>query len=404
MGGAGLAAGVAGVSGCLSQSGIGGGGGGGPIQMGGILPLTGGLANPATWIDRAWKLWRDQVNENGGLLGRQVEFTVYDTELDKSKMRTTAQRLLQQDDVDVFVGPYPTLTMPVISPILEQNDMTVLHLFWPRSHIVDKRNDPDKLPHQFGFSSGAYSYPQVWIEFLDSLSSDMKPQTFGIAGRNDLYGKDALESFEEFLDSADSDFEIVASEMYDPSSTSLSSIARKIKSADPDVVSANSYMGDCQLFFEGAADVNMDADFLWGNVGPQIPEWIPSMGSAGNYVFGSSPYVYSVPTEANEELYGIAQDEHGTKPHYSYGFGYIQMQIYQQAIEAAGEIDQEALKEQFSSMDFDVVTGNISFSDIQFADAPMYVTQVQDQSIEVVYPEERKTAEPVAPLPGSWPN
>lgn len=386
-------AGVAGLSGCLGSS----GGGDDTLHMGGILPLTGGLANPAQWIERAWNLWADDINEDGGLLDREVEFTVYDSELDQGKMRTLTERLIQQDDVDVFVGPYPTLTMPVIAPILEQNDMTVVHQFWPRSHIKDKEENPDKMPRQFGFSAGNYTYPRAFVEYLSALPEADKPKTWAIVGRNDLYGKDGYDSFVEFMDGTD--FEIVFEDYYDPGATSLSSLARSVKQQDPDVVAANSYMGDGILFMEGAADVDLHPDFYWVNVGPQVPEWIPSLGSAGEFVFGSTPYSYTVPTDANEYLYDVAQNEWGELPHYSYGFGYIQMQIYEQALRDVGEVDQAALKDRLETMNFDVVTGELEFDDRNFSTAPMYVTQVQGEDIETVWPEDQATADSVYPYP-----
>jgi ABC-type branched-subunit amino acid transport system substrate-binding protein len=111
-----------------------------------------------------------------------------------------------------------------------------------------------------------------------------------------------------------------------------------------------------------------------------------------------------VPTESNEDLAAIAQDEYNARPHYSYGFGYIQMQIYEQALREAGEVSQDALAEQFSSMTFDTVTGDLQFEDTNFADAPMFVTQVQDENIPVLWPDDLADTEPIAPLPDEWPD
>jgi branched-chain amino acid transport system substrate-binding protein len=395
------AGGITGLAGCTQ----GVGGGEDTIQMGGILPLTGGLADPAQWIERGWTIRVNQVNDEGGLLGRDVELTVYDTELDNQKMQTLTSRLITQDEIDVFLGPYPTITAPVISPILNREGFTVLHMFWPYSQILAYREGEGQWPNQFGFNAGTLNYPEVFIEYLDSLSGDVRPERIALLGRNDIYGEDASAAFHQFVDETD-DMEIVFDQYFEVGSTDLAPAVRPIQDADADVIACNSYMGGSQLFIQAVADVGLHPDFLWANVGPQIPSWIPALESTGEYVLGSTPYAYSVPTDANEQLFQVAQDEYGSLPHYSFGFSAIQFDIYRQAIEEVGEIDQEAIADAWREGTFESVTGGgLEFEDNYIGDnGPMFMTQVQDEELPIVYPPDSQTADPVVPLPDEWPN
>ena len=47
--------------------------------------------------------------------------------------------------------------MPVVAPVLEQNGYTVLHQFWPRSHIKEREQNKNAFPSQYGFSAGNYT-------------------------------------------------------------------------------------------------------------------------------------------------------------------------------------------------------------------------------------------------------
>lgn len=407
-GGSGSAGNDAGSSGGSSGGGDGAtagnaGGGADTITLGGILPLTGGLADPAMWIKRAWNVKVDEMNSDGGLLGKQLKLKVYDSELDKTKMRTLTSKLLDVDNVDLFLGPYPTITMPVIAPLLERAGMTVMHMFWPRSVILDYKNGNGKWPHQFGFSAGAYTYPRAFSKFLGSLPQSAQPKNVAFMGRSDLYGHDSFKSWKEFLGKNAPNVEIVASEYFSPGTSDLSNVARKLKSHNPEMVASNSYMGGSILAMKAIADVGMHPKFIWANVGPQIPSWISALGGTGQYVYGCAPYSYSVPTDANKKLAQTAQDKWNQKPNYSFGFGYMQLQMYEQAIKKNGSLDQDAMAKAFESMQFDVVTGKIGF-DHHFSNAPMFATQVQGKDISIVWPDKYQTKKPVYPLPDKWPN
>jgi branched-chain amino acid transport system substrate-binding protein len=376
-----------------------------PIHFGGILPLTGPISNPAQWIERAWNIRVEQINESGGLLGREVELTVYDTEQpDTQLMQTLTEQLLTQDEVDVFLGPYPTITPPVISPILSRENMTALSIFWPASTTREYQNGEGAWPNQYGITSAMLSYPRAFVNYLDTLSGEIRPERIAMIGRNDVVGEDSATGWRNAIDQVD-DMEIVVDERFEVGSTDLAPVVRTVEGTDADVIAGNSYAQGSQLFTEAVANVGLSPDFLWFLLGPQVPTWIDSLEATGEYVFGSTPYAYSVPTDANDELFDIAQERYGSLPHYSFGFGAIQFDIYRQAIENAGEVSQQELADSFDSMTFESVTGELSFENNYAGNSvPMFLTQVQDEGLPIVYPEETRTAEPIAPLPTEWPN
>src|SRR5690554_2134363 len=77
----------------------------GPIRVGVPLGLTGPAATTADWARMGVELAADEINADGGIDGREVELVVIDTELDPTKAVTAVNRLINQDDVDLIVGP-----------------------------------------------------------------------------------------------------------------------------------------------------------------------------------------------------------------------------------------------------------------------------------------------------------
>src|SRR5512139_2561152 len=92
-----------------------------PIVIGGSLPLTGEFAEPGVWIERGMKFWASEVNAKGGLLGRPVEFKIYDDESSTAKAVTFAEKAITVDRVDLLFGGYPGTAARAVMPVAEKH-------------------------------------------------------------------------------------------------------------------------------------------------------------------------------------------------------------------------------------------------------------------------------------------
>src|SRR5690606_7624547 len=79
-----------------------------PIVIGSTLPLTGGLAATGVIHQIVGEMFVERLNENGGLLGRQVEWRLLDDESNQDRVTQLYERLINQDEVDLLMGPYAT--------------------------------------------------------------------------------------------------------------------------------------------------------------------------------------------------------------------------------------------------------------------------------------------------------
>ncbi|MCX7634263.1 MAG: ABC transporter substrate-binding protein, partial [Syntrophales bacterium] len=70
-----------------------------PIVIGGSLPLTGEFAETGQWIERGMRYWAEEINAKGGLLGRPVEFKIYDDQSNVGKAVTFAEKAITVDKV-----------------------------------------------------------------------------------------------------------------------------------------------------------------------------------------------------------------------------------------------------------------------------------------------------------------
>ena len=80
-----------------------------PIKIGFGMSLTGGLAGGGKQSLLAFEIWRDQINAQGGLLGRPVQLIYYDDQSNGANVPGLYAKLLDIDKVDLIIGPYATV-------------------------------------------------------------------------------------------------------------------------------------------------------------------------------------------------------------------------------------------------------------------------------------------------------
>src|ERR1700688_2048349 len=97
-----------------------------PIRIGMSMALTGGVAPIGKQVLTALQIWRDDVNANGGLLGRPVELVFYDDQSNPANVPQLYTKLIDVDKVDLVIGPYATNMVAPAIPILMQHKMTTV--------------------------------------------------------------------------------------------------------------------------------------------------------------------------------------------------------------------------------------------------------------------------------------
>lgn len=392
VGGTGAGTLIGSTAGCTQEI-----GGQDAIQFGGILPLSGSAGGAGRWVRRGWQMWVDQLNKSDGLLGREVELTVYDHETDTSKMQSLVSKLIQEDNVDVLLGSYLSLAFPIVSQAAQRNQMATICCFPTASYMTQKQENSEYRPYVFGLSLAFKAWPQYFInEFLMELPKDKRPQTIAIASGNDAFGKANAQFSARAAEQ--NGIEVVANQFYERSTSSLSPLMRKIKQEEPDGLMGGTYPGDAILMKKAADDVGLDPDFIWQFVGTQFPSVIKALGEQATNLYGNTVWAPATTSDANQDIVSTARENWDGEPPYTFGMGLMQMQIFEQAIESAGSLKQDELRSELESGNFETISGQMKFQDLNIATNPTWTTQVQGQSIEIVGPKEDRTSEPGYPV------
>ena len=102
---------------------------GDPIKIGFGMALTGPLAANGKQALLGMKIWEEETNAKGGLLGRPVKLVNYDDQSNPSTVPGIYTKLLDVDKVDLVVSPYATNMIAPAMPVVMQKGKTFITLF-----------------------------------------------------------------------------------------------------------------------------------------------------------------------------------------------------------------------------------------------------------------------------------
>src|SRR3989442_575701 len=95
-----------------------------PIKIGFSMALTGALASGGKVMLITLKMWEEDVNARGGLLGRPVQLVYYDDQSNGSLVPGIYTKLLDVDKVDLVVSSYATnVAAPAMPVVMQKNKM-----------------------------------------------------------------------------------------------------------------------------------------------------------------------------------------------------------------------------------------------------------------------------------------
>jgi branched-chain amino acid transport system substrate-binding protein len=99
-----------------------------PIKIGTFLSVTG----PASFLGdpelKTLKMYVEELNKAGGVLGRKLELVHYDVQHLPKKAQTAVKRLINSDKVDVIVGGSTTGTTMAVVPLVERAEIPFISL------------------------------------------------------------------------------------------------------------------------------------------------------------------------------------------------------------------------------------------------------------------------------------
>jgi branched-chain amino acid transport system substrate-binding protein len=336
---------------------------GDPIKIGFSMALTGGLAPNGKSALLAQKIWEDDINAKGGLLGRPVKLIYYDDQSNPATVPGIYTKLLDVDKVDLIIGGYATAMIAPAMPIVVQRNKVFIGLL---GLAVNSEFD---YPNYFAMiPSGPDPKPAFTKGFFDTaMAQTPKPTTVAIVAADQEFSRNAADGARTNAKAAG--LNVVYDKTYPPSTADFAPIVRAIQASNAELVVVCSYPPDSVGIVRSVNEIGLKPKMIGGAmVGLQATaiktQLGPLLNGFVNYEFWlpvqkmQFPGVADLVKKYQAKAAGEGVDALG---YYMAPWGYAQLQVLQEAVEATKSLDDQKIADYIRSHSFATVLGDVKF-------------------------------------------
>jgi branched-chain amino acid transport system substrate-binding protein len=336
---------------------------GAPLKIGYGISQTGGLAPNGASALLAQKIWEEDINIKGGLLGRPIKLIHYDNQSNPATVPAIYEKLLDVDKVDIILGGYGTNMLASAMPLAIQRQKLLIGLFalavnsefnYPKYFSMIPLGPNPKTAQTKGF-------------FDIAIAQNPKPQTVAIVAADAEFSINASQGARENANAAG--FRIVYDKRYPPGTTDFAPVVRAIQATNPDIVLILSYPPDSVGMVRAVNEIGYKPKMIGGGmVGLQATAIKMQLGPLLN---GFINFDYWLPIE-KMNFPGVtdfltkyqARARHEGVDALGYHiapWGYAQLQVLQQAVEATKSVDDDKLAVYMRTSTFKTLVGDVKF-------------------------------------------
>lgn len=370
------------------------------ISIGISLPLTGDFSEPGKGVQRGYEAWADYVNENGGLLGREVELTILDDQSNADRVASDYEKLINQDGVDLIFGPFSTRLVVPAAQVAQDYGFL----------FVEPAGAAEEVFTQ-GFDNLFYAAPAVaddhynyLADAIEAMPEDERPETAAYAAMDDPFAMGTAYGLKSRLE--EMGVETVVDEVYPPNTTDFGSIAAKIADSNADVVVGGTQYQDAVNLIVALRQLDYQPRMAAFSTAPTNPEFPEAIGEETEGILSPTGYTPEADFPTNAEFVEFYTEKHGSPPNEDEANAWTTGQVVAAAVEAVGCADpdpecQQQLIDWLRENEVDTVVGPLSWDAEGRPQGAHLIQQYVDGEIRIVLPEEAAEAELILDKP-AW--
>ncbi|HEX9820173.1 MAG TPA: amino acid ABC transporter substrate-binding protein [Methylomirabilota bacterium] len=359
------------------------------VLVGGAISQTGRYAEPAGRQVNAVKLWVDEVNGRGGLLGHKINLILLDDKSDTQTAIKLYEKLITEDKVDVLLAPYSSGITEAVANVNERYKMPFVAYGAASTPIWEKGRK-----YIFNIVAVAEDYQKGSVH----LAKQIGVKRAAIIGEDSLFPRMSAKGAKQWCQKLGID--VVVEENYPLKQTDFTALLQKIKGAGVEAIFSNSYFADAVAQLRQLRELNINLKLFSGTVGPGLPNFAEQLGSTAEYVLGFSqwePLPRILKHPGMQEFIDRYEKRFGEKPNYHAGGAYGSLQVTEAALKKAGSFDNEKLRDALATIDVTNIYGRYKVDAKGMNDHEGVTFQILRGQRRIVWPE--KWAETKAELP-----
>ena len=333
-----------------------------PIKIGFSMALTGPLAANGKQALLGMKIWEEETNAKGGLLGRPVKLIYYDDQSNPSTVPGIYTKLLDIDKADLVLGGYATNMVAPALPVVMQKKKTFVSLF-----ALDV-NAEFKYPKYFSvLPTGPKTKPSFTEGvFQIAAAQNPKPTTVALAAEDAEFSRNACDGARE--NTKTFGLKMVYDKTFPPGTTDFSPIVRALQASNADIVIICSYPLSSVGMVLAINEMNYKPKIIGGAmVGLQATVFKSKLGPKLNGIVNYETWVPSekmmAPAAEFFKKYQARAGAEGVDPlgYYLGGWGYAYISVLGDAVNGAKSLDDDKIAEYLRKSTFKTIMGNWSY-------------------------------------------
>lgn len=319
------------------------------IKIGGIAPLSGGVAVYGTECKNGIDLAIEEINAAGGINGQKIEFICEDDEGDSAKSVNAYKKLVTKDRVKVIIGSLPSGCTMAITNLAQAQKVVQIAPAATAVAITDAGNYVFRACYTDPFQGkigGKFAY--------ENLGTKKAAILYDIG--ND-YSVGLTDNFTaEYTSMGGS---IVSKESYSTGDKDFNAQLTKIKAANPEVIYLPDYYGTVALIAKQLRAQGINVPIVGAD------GWDGLTDNAGDEVLNgyySNHYSEDSSSAAVQTFVKSFKAKYNKAPNSFAALGYDCVYMLRDAMKASGSTDDSAkIRDALEATNGDYVTGHIVF-------------------------------------------
>ena len=358
------------------------------IRFGAPLPITGALAPEALKQQQGYDLWAEQVNKAGGIkVGdkkMKVEIIYTDYRSNTPRAVQAAESLITQDKVNFLFAPFGSGAAKAASTVSEQYGVPTIAATASSAQVYDQG-----YKYLFGTFTPNDTLTNPLSDLVAKKAAGVK--RVAILARNDLFPLAIAQEMEK--SAKDRGLSVVFFEKFAINTLDHSAALAQIKQINPHWIFATGYINDLVLIKKQMADQRIEAPVVTMVAGPAYKEFVDALGKSAENI-SSAAWWHPAARYRGIDIFGstenytkLFQAKYNAEPDYAQASASVSGALFQIAIERAGSIDRNKVRDQLASMNVQTFWGPVKFGPTgQITSLEPPVFQIQGGKTVVVSP------------------
>lgn len=328
------------------------------VKIGGNFELTGDAAAYGTPMSEAAKLAVKEVNENGGVLGGEVEYVEYDNTSDLTEAASVAQRLASEDVVGI-VGPATTGDSNAQIPVIQEAAVpAILPAATGNGMTLDDNGDVFEYLFRVAFED-AFQGRAAATYVTETLGA----QTAALfVDQSTDYATGLEQAFTEEFEALGG--QVVTTESFQSGDTDFTASLTSLLSQEFDVLYVPGYYTEVGLLIKQARELGITQPIVGGDgLGNQT---LVDLAGASNVndVYYTAHYSPLSDDEDLQDFLTKFEEEYGKQADQFAVLSYDATMLLLDAVGRAGSADRQAITDALAATEtFDGLTGTFSIDE-----------------------------------------